>query len=351
VPLNEPHWWYGSGPSAALIGASLAPASFLFGSVVKNRYRRSPFFKAGIPVICIGNLTAGGTGKTPLSILITGILKDLGERPVYLTRGYGGSLQGPVWVEDTHDAAATGDEPLLLKRTAPVMVSADRAAAAKAIVANDDYAATVIVMDDGLQNPSLAKDLGIAIIDGSRGIGNGRMIPAGPLRASLKFQNELAKLLIINGELSNRAADSLKGLIAREPQRPILTATMVAKGDVTWLKDTRVFAYAGIGYPQRFFESLQSLGATISGTAEFRDHQLPTPAEAAELIRAAKAKHAVLVTTEKDIVRLPISGDPHLMALRAQSQTLPIHFKLSAADTQILTNLLVETLKRRRFRD
>ncbi len=188
MPLNEPRWWYTASKGGRLAARLLAPVADAYGAVAEARYRRHAPYRASLPTICVGNFTAGGTGKTPLTRCIVEHLLSLGESPVCLTRGYGGRLPGPVWVDPSrHGAADVGDEPLLLARSAPVMVSRDRAEGARAIEAAE-IKATVIVMDDGLQNGTVAKDLTIAVVDATRGMGNGQVIPAGPRRAPLCFE-------------------------------------------------------------------------------------------------------------------------------------------------------------------
>ncbi len=351
MPLDEPSWWYGSGARAAVAGSVLAPAGFVYGKIAKSRFNRIAAYRSALPVICVGNLTAGGTGKTPLSIHIAELAQQLGERPVFLTRGYGGQLDGPVGVDPTkHSPSDVGDEPLLLVRSCPVMISADRAAGARAIEAGA-YTASVIIMDDGLQNPGLAKDLTLAVIDGQRGIGNGRVIPAGPLRAPLDFQLGKVDVLVLNGggSLSARKSEIERGA-GQAVTRPWLQSAVVAMGDTSWLKGARVFAYAGIGNPSRFFETLTSLGAVVTGTAQFRDHQVPTAADATELLRAARAKSAILITTEKDYVRLPLAGHPRLMDLKAQSRTLPVKVVFDGDGGDVLKGLISTAMAKHRKR-
>src|SRR5947199_2834355 len=177
-------WWDKPGALAAL----LSPFASIYGAVAARRLEQ-PGAHAGIPVICVGNPTVGGAGKTPTALAIARLLIEAGERPYFLTRGYGGKFGGPVLVEAAHTAVQVGDEPLLLARVAPTVVAADRAAGAQLARENG---ASVIVMDDGFQNPSLAKELSILVIDGARGIGNGRVLPAGPLRVPLEPQLDRA---------------------------------------------------------------------------------------------------------------------------------------------------------------
>src|SRR4051794_12285931 len=190
-------WWDKPGAMAAL----LSPFASIYGAVAA-RWLEQPGAHAGIPVICIGNPTVGGAGKTPAALAIARLLIEAGERPYFLTRGYGGKFGGRVLVEAAHTAVQVGDEPLLLARLAPTVVAADRTAGAQLARENG---ASVIVMDDGFQNPSLAKELSILVIDGARGIGNGRVLPAGPLRAPLKPQLDRAHAILIVGDVTGTA--------------------------------------------------------------------------------------------------------------------------------------------------
>src|SRR3954454_22666489 len=190
-------WWDKPGPTAAL----LSPFAAIYGGIAARRLAQSGA-RAGIPVICVGNPTVGGSGKTPAAIAIARLLIDAGERPYFLTRGYGGRLPGPVMFEPGHTAVQVGDEPLLLARVAPTVVAANRPAGAEFARRKG---ASVIVMDDGFQNPSLAKDLSILLVDGGRGIGNGRVLPAGPWRAPLAPQLERAHAILIVGNATKAA--------------------------------------------------------------------------------------------------------------------------------------------------
>jgi tetraacyldisaccharide 4'-kinase len=195
VRLDEPSWWYsGAGDIRQRL---LAPLGQLYGWIAERRYYRNQPYRSRLPIICVGNFTAGGTGKTPLSMAIARLLIARGERPVFLTRGYGGTTSGPSWVDDTPGAAKRfGDEPLLLAAVAPTMVARDRRAGIIAIE-GDRRPLSVVIMDDGLQNGSVTKDLSIALVDGKRGIGNGEVIPAGPLRAPLDFQIGLVDAIVV----------------------------------------------------------------------------------------------------------------------------------------------------------
>jgi tetraacyldisaccharide 4'-kinase len=269
-----------------------------------------------VPVLCIGNLTLGGSGKTPAAIALARILQQAGDRPVFLTRGYGGQLAGPVLVTSTHTAAAVGDEPLLLARVAPTIVARDRVAGAAAAAA---AGASIIVMDDGLQNPSLKKTMSIVVIDGPRGVGNGHVFPAGPLRAPLATQLACAQALLVVGE----AGASTRAVLEAWRGLPLAAGRLVPDpAAVAALAGRRVLAFAGIGDPEKFYATLRAAGITIAQTRSFADHHVFTAADAAELIARADAARLTLVTTEKDHARM--SGNAELGTLAARTMTLPV---------------------------
>lgn len=342
---DEPSWWYSAQPSFA--ATALVPAGLIYGAISGRRMIRSPTFKAHVPVICIGNLTAGGTGKTPLTIWLVSRLKARGEHPVILTRGYGGRLSGPLLADpEIHSATDTGDEPLLLAKAAPTVISRDRSAGAKAI-ADLVPAATVIVMDDGLQNPSLAKDLRIAIVDARRGIGNGKCIPAGPLRAPLGVQLKAIDALILN-QPPGAATEALsEPAWTRAFTGPIMSSTTKPVGETDWLKGKRVTAFAGIANPERFFGLLQTLGADVVSRLSFPDHHAFTEGDARTIIAAAKTSGTIPITTEKDHVRLSRSV-PMLAELARNTRTVAIAPALNADNTARLDDLLSGVLNQKR---
>ncbi|MEQ1652920.1 MAG: tetraacyldisaccharide 4'-kinase, partial [Hyphomicrobium sp.] len=243
---SEPSWWYAAQPGWQQ--RVLAPVATIYGAIAESRFKRTTPYRAGRPVICVGNFTAGGTGKTPMSLLVADIVRNQGFKPWFLSRGYGGRLDGQERVDPTrHSAAEVGDEPLLLAANAPTVISRDRRLGAE-FIARQAPKNAVIIMDDGLQNPSIAKDLTIAVIDGARGFGNGAVIPAGPLRAPLDAQLTRTDVIIINGQNSETARQHLAGVTAAETVET-LTAQPVATGDTAWLRGQRVVAYAGIANP------------------------------------------------------------------------------------------------------
>lgn len=300
MPFREPSWWYAeqATPAARL----LTPLAHLYGSIVVKRMQRTSAYACALPVVCIGNFTAGGTGKTPLAIFLARQIRQQGLAPVFLTRGYGSAVRDPTIVDLTrHRSSDVGDEALLLARAAPVMVAPDRAAGARAIV-ESSLTCDVILMDDGLQNPSLKKDLRIAVVDGARRFGNRCVIPAGPLRAPLEPQLAHVDLVVVNGGLDDREA--VGRLIAPFFTGAILSAHQSAAGDTEWLRDGAIVAFAGIGNPDRFFHLLRSLGAHLALELSFADHHAFSEQDAVKLLAQAKRLGARLVTTEKDLVRL-----------------------------------------------
>lgn len=305
--MRPPGFW--SAPPQHPAARGLAPLGAAYGALVARRMDR-PGARAGCPVLCLGNFTLGGAGKTPSALAVAGLLAELGRAPAFLTRGYGGRHAGPVRVDpDRHGAAEVGDEPLLLARRATTVVSRDRPAGAALC---RSLGADVIVMDDGLQNPSLKKDLSLAVVDGAAGIGNGLPVPAGPLRAPLARQWPHVGGLIVVGD---GAAGDAVARMSRQRGLPVHRARLVpATHD---LAGRRCLAFAGIGRPEKFFATLAEAGAVIAGTRPFPDHHPYRAAELAALIETARRLGADLVTTEKDAARLPA-------ALAAQVHVLPV---------------------------
>ena len=294
--LEAPFWWY---RRKGVLASALAPLGRLYGRVAETRFAQGEPYRSPLPVICIGNFTAGGGGKTPTAIAVAKLLAELGAKPAFLTRGYGGTSKGPIQVKDDHSADEVGDEPLLLAAAAPTFVSVDRAAGAQAIEATE---ASAIVMDDGFQNPSLAKDLSLIVVDGVAGIGNGLVMPAGPLRAPLEAQLSRADALVVIGDGGN-AADLIEAFTRQG--KTVLKARMVPRQDKRWLSVLPVIGFAGIARPEKFFATLRNNGARLIDTRAYPDHYRYSERQAKSLLKEAKDYNAMLVTTEKDFVRLP----------------------------------------------
>ena len=294
--MREPGFWY---RPASFKSHMLRPLAALYGAVAARRLGRKGL-NAGIPVLCVGNYHGGGAGKTPAVLALAKLLRELGETPVVLTRGYRGRLRGPVRVDGArHGAADVGDEPLMLSQSVPVVVSRDRA---DGVALARSLAATVILMDDGFQNPAVAKDASLIVIDGVRGIGNARVMPAGPLRAPLDEQIARTDALVVVGQ--GHAADGVVATIAAQG-KPVLRARFKPEeASLSALRGKRVLAFAGIGDPARFFNTLRDSGVDVASTRAFGDHHPLTPDEAASLVTEANGAGLTLVTTEKDLARL-----------------------------------------------
>jgi tetraacyldisaccharide 4'-kinase len=344
VRLDEPSWWYPQ--TTSRIATLLQPLGALYGWAAAARYFRATPYRSRLPIICIGNFTAGGTGKTPLAIYLCERLKAAGHEPAALTRGYGGRLSGPYWVNGRSDVARdVGDEALLLAKAAPTLVARDRRIGAHAIEIAP-HPVTVVVMDDGLQNPALVKDLTIAVVDGGRGFGNGLVMPAGPLRAALEFQLELTDAIIVN-ESAATADSSVTAWLRHRFAGPVLRASVVPAGSTDWLKGARVVAWAGIGAPQRFFATLRALGADIVESVAFRDHQWLGEDDARRLLDLARRHSAAPVTTAKDMARLA-SVDGLCGELREATRVLPVRLALVEADAERLLSLVATALQTQR---
>ena len=294
--MREPGFWHGP---ASFNAHLLKPLAALYGAVAAQRLRRKGL-KAGIPVLCVGNYHVGGAGKTPTVLALAKLLRELGETPVVLSRGYGGKLRGPVRVDPArHAASDVGDEPLMMADALPVVVSRKRA---EGVPLARAQGATVILMDDGFQSPAIVKDASLIVIDGARGIGNGQVFPAGPLRAPLRPQLARTDALVIVG--AGSAANTIAAEIAAQT-KPVLSARLKPdEAQVAELRDKRVLAFAGIGDPARFFNTLRASGIEVAAERAFADHHPYSEAEIESLWAEAKRDGLTLVTTEKDLARL-----------------------------------------------
>ncbi|MBF9195613.1 tetraacyldisaccharide 4'-kinase [Microvirga terrestris] len=333
--MRAPRFWWQ--PSPSLEANLLRPVGLIYGSVTANRMKRRGE-QVELPVICIGNFTAGGAGKTPTALAVATILDGAGENPVFLSRGYGGRLAGPIRVQPQHGVTDIGDEPVLLSRAARTIVSRSRPAGARLAY---EIGATVVIMDDGLQNPSLIKDCAIAVVDGATGIGNGLPLPAGPLRAPMAAQWPMvdAVLVIGDGEPGQRIVRE-----ADEHGKRVFTASLKPTPEAAEaLKGRRVMAFAGIGRPEKFFDTLHACGAIVDVTHAFPDHHSFKPEEVAALRQEAESLALLPVTTEKDLVRIANAAEvwPALMAL-------PVRLRIE--NETGLRNLLMRRINERRLR-
>jgi tetraacyldisaccharide 4'-kinase len=287
--MTPPEFWTQGGWQAA----ALAPLGCLYALGGAARLRWGASFDARVPTICVGNLTLGGAGKTPTVLALAERLRARGRRVGILSRGHGGSARGPLRVDpDAHDAALAGDEPLLLARAAPVWVAKDRAQAAQAALAGN---VDCLLLDDGFQSPALLNTLSFVVVDGGAGLGNGHVFPAGPLREPASWGLARARAVVLIG------ADATGFERAQGTGRTILRARLdpVSRD----LAGAKVFAFAGIGRPAKFFATLREMGCDLAGTREFADHHPYARAELDALIRDAGTSK--LVTTQKDLVRIP----------------------------------------------
>lgn len=323
--MQAPAFWQ---RPPGLLARLLAPAASAYGALAGRRMGRAGV-PAPVPVICVGNFTVGGVGKTPAALALADLLAGLGRRPAFLSRGYGGSLAGPLRVDPArHGVDEVGDEPLLLARAAPAIVARDRIAGA-ALCA--EAGAEVIVMDDGLQNPSLRKDLALALVDASAGLGNGYCLPAGPLRAPMPAQWPRVDAVLVVGEGSRAEATAAE---AARRGLPVLRARLVPEGDAaSRLAGRRVLAFAGIGRPEKFFATLEACGAELVRRRSFPDHHAYRETEIAALLAEAERDRLVPVTTEKDWVRMG------RMPAAAAVATLPVRL---AFDDPVALQALVQ---------
>jgi tetraacyldisaccharide 4'-kinase len=313
--MREPAFW---SSRSDIRGVILAPLGWLYAWATARRLASGKPVKLDIPVVCVGNLNAGGTGKTPTVIALVQRLRDLGHVPHVVSRGYGGSLEGPVSVDPSrHKASGVGDEPLLISAFSDIWVAKDRAAGAKAA---QSAGATSIILDDGFQNPAVVQDLKLVVVDAARGFGNGRCIPAGPLREPVPVGLARADALITIG--NEAAQDNFvmpPANIARLPAELIPLQTGMDWSDQPFL------AFAGIAHPEKFFSTLRGLGANLVRAVPLDDHEPLTSGLLNRLERDATASGAQLVTTEKDAARLPPSW-------RGKVLTLPVRLEFTDED-------------------
>ena len=306
--MKAPRFWMK--PRPTLLARLLQPTGWAYGRATAQRMR-APGERAGAPTICVGNFTAGGAGKTPTALALARMLIGDGRRVAFLSRGYGGAERAePLLVgADTHNATEVGDEPLLLAKLAQCWVGTDRVRSARSAV---EAGANTLILDDGLQNPGLIKDLSFAVVDGESGFGNGLCMPAGPLRAPVSAQLPFVQALIVLG--GDDAAASRIAALARG--KPVIRASLEPDAlAAAPLIGREVVAFAGIARSEKFYATLRRVGAQIVATHDFADHHPYTQREVEALIEEARGRGALLATTEKDLVRLSARQARSVVAL------------------------------------
>ena len=323
MPIKTPHFW----TELSWQSVILFPVSYIwrFGHYAQQKILNTK--ETEIPVICVGNLTVGGSGKTPVVITLCRFLSGIGKSTSILTRGFGGKEKGPIFVStNLHQSLDVGDEPLMMANSLDVCVSRNRPLGANHILVKKKY--DCIVMDDGLQNPTLKKDLNIAVFDGKFGIGNGFLLPAGPMRQKLEVGIQNIDLVIFNGKDETGLGQKIP------PHIPIFTGELQPDEEIVEkMKNRRVYGFAGIGNPSRFFKTLNNIGADLVGEAHFADHHPYTDADLTQLYEEAMQSGAELVTTQKDWMRLPTDWRDRVL-------TVPVRIHFSADDTIKIVSFL-----------
>ena len=304
--MKAPLFWY---RLAGLEAALLAPFGQIYRTAGRIRRIFATPYRAPIPVVCVGNVVAGGAGKTPTALALAHRLQRTGAKPVFVTRGYGGRERGPLRVDPLrHKAQDVGDEALILASAAECWIGGDRAATLRA--AAESSQATHVIMDDGLQNPNVASTLNLLVIDGASGLGNSHIIPAGPLRESLEDALARVAAVVMIGQESPEVARRLMNV-------PVLRARLEPQLPKDFAREKPCLAFAGIGRPEKFFTSCREAGLTLALTRNFPDHHPFSEPELRKLCDEA-ARHGLrLITTAKDWVRLPDS-------YRASITVLPV---------------------------
>ena len=319
--MRQPAFWFARPDRPGLWPRLLSPLGWMTARATARRVAKLPRHWPDIPVICVGNLNLGGTGKTPAVIALSGMLSASGWQPHVLSRGYKGNVEGPARVDPRHHRAEdVGDEPLLISAFCPVWVGRDRVATARAAEASG---ADILIMDDGFQYPDLAKDLSLVIVDATRGFGNRRCAPAGPLREPVIAGLARADGVIAIGTPAE--CDAFRATIGGGYDRPVLGAQLEPlETGMDW-RGQRFLAFAGIGHPEKFFATLRGLGADLVETVALSDHQAVPSSLANRLSQRARQLNAQLVTTEKDAVRLP-------KAFQREILSLPVRLRFAAPD-------------------
>ena len=322
--LKAPKFWYQK--KDTFLSNSLYPLSLLFRLGTKLRTCFSKKKISNLPIICVGNIVIGGAGKTPVALKIGNMLKKAGYNPHFVSKGYGGLEKNNTLVKDWHSPKSVGDEPLLLSEIAPTWIGLDRN---KSFELANENGADCIIMDDGFQNPTLQKNFSIIVINGEQGFGNKRVIPSGPLRESINRGLSRTNLIITIGDITD-------SIIKKIPKHiPIIGANFKIKEDEMILKGKKITAFAGIAYPEKFFSSLKLLKANIVDEISYSDHHIYSENDLLYLAEIANKNKSILVTTKKDMVRIP-------KAFRSLVNTIDGFIQLDDEKLllEILTNLI-----------
>lgn len=324
MPAKTPKFWYeNQGFGARLTAAALGPLAALYGLAGRVRNGSVTPYDPGVPVLCVGNLVAGGSGKTPAALALCDLVRreNLFRNPVFLTRGYGGSLRGPVQVDPAlHSAAEVGDEALLLARRAPTILCRDRVAGAKIALA---LGPDLLIMDDGFQNPSLKKTASLVVVDGESGFGNGRLIPAGPLREPVHSGFRRADAFLILGADRQGIGASMAA------DKPVFYGMLQVYAAGVPDRKRRYVGFAGLGRPEKFRKTLEEIGISLAGWHAFPDHHPYSLRDINRLEREARAADAALITTAKDAVRITPG------TLTVPLAVVPVGLEISPLDQMI----------------
>ena len=322
--LKAPRFWYKK--SDTLLSNTLYPLSLLFRFGTKLRNLINIQTISELPIICIGNIVVGGAGKTPVALKLGTLLKQNGYKPHFVSKGYGGIETSNTLIKEWHSAQSVGDESLLLSEVAPTWIGKDRN---KSFALAKESGADCIIMDDGFQNPTLQKDFSIIVINGEQGFGNKRVIPSGPLRESISRGISRANLIIVIGEIDK----DIKRKISNDV--PLIHAKFQIRRDNKIYKNQKVTAFAGIAYPEKFYNSLNEQGAILEKKISYPDHHIFDENDMLNLAETANVTKSILVTTKKDFVRIPKSYRSLVSTLDGE-----IEFEDERLLVEILGNLL-----------
>ena len=334
--MRAPLFWFNPPARPGIWPRLLHPLSILWRVLSDRRQKKGKHLRLSVPVICVGNINVGGTGKTPTVIKLISVLNELGIEAHVISRGYGGSAKGPLRVDETnHTASDVGDEPILVAAFGPCWVSRDRASGAEAAIA---AGAQVLILDDGMQNSDLIKDFTIMVVDAGGGFGNGRLLPAGPLRQSVNAGILAADMMLSIWPQPAQTEFSLWFEGAFEGTNELAHVTAVLEPLQTGMlwHDLRAFAFAGIGRPNKFFDTLRGSGVNVVRTRSFGDHEVLSSKLLKRMEFEATQVGAQLVTTEKDAVRLPKEW-------RQKVLTFPV--RLGVENEGILTEAMIEIMR------